>query len=185
MKTEMKYLPTNKIEESANQLLEKFQAFDIPVKVDKIAFLLGLEVDFVSLGEDVSGLLLVENGKGFIGINSSHPSVRQRFTIAHEIGHYVLHGQEENLFIDKKYNAFRNTNSATGVDRAEIQANMFAASLLMPQILLEKHIKSKGFDLGDGSVLSEIAKDFEVSVEALAYRLAKIDAFQSESSDDI
>jgi Zn-dependent peptidase ImmA (M78 family) len=173
----MRYRKDVEIESKVNEILKESDTFSAPVKVEKIASFLDIKVDFISLGEDISGLLLVENGKGFIGVNVTHSVVRQRFTIAHEIGHFVLHYQDSGLFIDKEYNAFRNLNSSTGNDRAEIQANIFAAFLLMPKILLENHIKSRSFDLADDLILSKIAKDFEVSVQALAYRIAKLELF--------
>jgi len=60
------------------------------------------------------------------------------FTIAHEIGHFILHHGESDLFIDTTYVAFRDSESTKGENRAEIQANQFAAALLMPALFIEQ-----------------------------------------------
>ncbi|BAY08195.1 ImmA/IrrE family metallo-endopeptidase [Calothrix sp. NIES-2098] len=176
----MRYLPTKEIERNATELLESLKSMDRPVRVDAIAHRLGLMVEFVPLGEEVSGLLVIENGKGTIGINEAHASVRQRFTLAHEIGHYILHKDQSELFIDKKYTAiFRDTRSSSGELRREIQANQFAAALLMPRKLVENEINVRALDLGDDCTLRKLAEDFEVSIQAMAYRLSNMDIFVS------
>lgn len=179
----MKYLKTEEIESRATQLLASLDAMDIPVRIDVIAHRLGLSVEYVPLGEEVSGVLVIDNQQGTIGINKTHPSVRQRFTLAHEIGHYVLH-KGQSLFIDKKYTAiYRDSRSSSGEMRLEIQANQFAAALLMPRRLLERRLleneKTKGLDLGDDFMMKSLANDFEVSMQAMAYRLSKLDLFSS------
>lgn len=174
----MKYLATKEIEKRASELLTSLRAMDVPVRVDVVAHRLGLSVEYAPLGDEVSGLLLIENGHGTIGINETHSEVRQRFTLAHEIAHYSLHRSQSELFIDKKYMAvFRDSTSSSGEDRTEIQANQFAAALLMPRTLLESKIKERGFDLGDESVLERFASEFEVSTQAMAYRLANLGTF--------
>ncbi|MDZ8089962.1 MAG: ImmA/IrrE family metallo-endopeptidase [Nostoc sp. DedQUE12b] len=176
----MRYLSTKEIEKNATDLLESLKSMDLPVRVDAIAYRLGLMVEFVPLGEEVSGLLVIENGKGTIGINEAHIPVRQRFTLAHEIGHYILHKEQSELFIDKKYTAiFRDSRSSSGELRREIQANQFAAALLMPRKLVENEIKARGLDLGDDCMLRKLAEDFEVSIQAMAYRLSNMNIFPS------
>jgi Zn-dependent peptidase ImmA (M78 family) len=175
-----KFLKDKDIEAKTIEILEKNNLLEVPICVEKLASTLGLLVDYIPLQDDVSGLLLFENieGKcqGFIGINISHSAVRQRFTIAHEIGHYILHcGQTKTLpevFIDKKFK--RNLASSEGTDRKEIQANLFASFLLMPKEILENRIAGLDFDLVDDLVLSQLARDFEVSLQAMSRRLEKL-----------
>lgn len=174
-----KYLPTEEIERRATELLTSCGNIEAPVSLDVIAHRLGVSVDYTQLGEDVSGLLVVEEDRGVIGVNKEHAPVRQRFTLAHEIGHYLLHRQSSELFIDKKYNAiFRDTKSSKGEDRMEIQANQFAAALIMPKILLEERINKDELDLGDDSVIEELANEFGVSIQALVYRLSNLGIFE-------
>ena len=122
------------IETEANKLLKQFEIDEPPVDVERIADSLGIEVNYESLDADVSGVMLLEKGKKSVAINSNHHSNRQRFTLAHEIAHLMLHtsSNEERIFIDKRF--FRNDASSTGAVREEIDANTFAAYLLMPEI---------------------------------------------------
>lgn len=175
----MKYIPSERIEQQAMQLLQSTDALTAPVPVDVIAHRIGLTVQYAVLGDDVSGLLVMEDGGAVIGVNKEHPTVRQRFTIAHELGHYMLHRGSSELFIDKKYSAiFRDTRSSSGEDRMEIQANLFAAAILMPSTLLEEEIEKNEIDLGNDYALESLAQRFGVSVQALAYRLSSLGFFE-------
>lgn len=168
----MRYLSTAEIEEKAIGLLGSMSALVNPVPVDVIAHRLGLRVDYAPLGNEVAGILVIDEGVATIGVNHAHPEVRQRFTIAHEIAHFVLHREYCSLFIDKEYTAiFRDIRAASGKDRLEIQANQFAAALLMPIALLEAEIREQHLDLGDEEALQSLVDAFTVSAQAMVYRL--------------
>lgn len=176
----MKYLPAKTIEAKAVDALREANALRVPVPVELVAHRLGLLVEPSALGDEVSGVLVVREGRGTIGVNQTHPSVRQRFTVAHEIGHYVMHRGSSDLFIDKGYTAvFRDTRSSTGAERAEIQANYFAAALLMPAELLLPEIRRSGFDLADEEALETLAERFQVSLQSMSYRLSNLGVFPS------
>ena len=176
----MKYVPAKTIEAKAVSVLREANALRIPVPVELVAHRLSLVVEPSMLGEDVSGVLVVGDGSGTIGVNQAHPPVRQRFTVAHEIGHYVMHRASSDLFIDKGYTAvFRDTKSSTGAERAEIQANHFAAALLMPAELLLPEIRRSGFDLADEDALGTLAEKFQVSTQSMSYRLSNLGIFPS------
>ena len=73
-------------------------------------------------GEGISGVLVVEGKRGAVGYNPTHPLVRRRYTIAHEIGHYVMHvksSAQQSLFVDR-YVAFRDDQSSEGKDWQEV-----------------------------------------------------------------
>ncbi|HET6629147.1 MAG TPA: ImmA/IrrE family metallo-endopeptidase [Woeseiaceae bacterium] len=143
--------------------------------VESIANHLGLTVEYTDLGRGVSGLLVASATGGTIGVNRRHHRVRQRFSIAHEIGHFKLHADAaENLFIDKEYVLFRDDRASRGEIRHEIQANMFAASLLMPAPLLRLSIEEGHVDLGDDHQVNELANEFQVSLAAMAYRIMRL-----------
>ena len=165
------------IAERAKAILLETDTYRLPVPVDVVANRLGLRVEAAPLGKNVSGLLVLIDELGVIGYNSNHPQVRQRFTIAHEIGHFILHQGQDSLFIDEKYGAVyhRNVESSGGEDFREIQANGFAAALLMPKDLVSAELSKSGFDLGDESALVELARKFKVSSQAMAFRLANLD----------
>lgn len=120
------------------------------------------------LPRDVSGALVKTVNMDFpvIMVDSSEPDVRKRFTVAHELGHYLYNTLV--LKLDGAYEKidYRGQSSKLGNDREEIFANGFAAALLMPkEIMLEK-----GSSLIQTQVL-ELASKLDVSLEALKYRL--------------
>lgn len=166
-----------RIEKITTQILDEYKINELPIPVNEIAIKRGLEIKAYDLGEDVSGVLVIKDGLGFIGYNPTESKVRQRFTIAHELGHYELHNKqnESALFIDKQFRVeFRNQDSSTGEMIREREANAFAAALLMPGKILIKEIKHHHFELSDDDNLLELAKLFNVSVSAMTFRLMNL-----------
>lgn len=144
----------------------------MPIEI--VARRLGLTTEAAALGENVSGMLVVENDRGAIGYNATHARVRQRFTVAHEIAHFTLHlkkNRRSQLFIDPFVIFRRDDNSETGSDKQEVEANRFGAALLMPASLVRKEIKKHGLDLDDEDALRFLAKRFHVSTVAMTYKL--------------
>lgn len=164
------------IEQRAVDILQESGTYRSPVSVDLIVAHLGVITQARALSDGVSGVLVFENDQGVIGYNSLHAPVRQRFTLAHEIGHFVLHikGKEPRLFIDKSVAFHRNDDSSTGSDNEEIEANVFAASLLMPESLVRREIEQRRLDLDDEDDIDALAKSFNVSPAAMTYRLVNI-----------
>ncbi len=161
-------------EHKAERLLAECDALRAPVPIDNVVRHLDLLTQARPLAE-VSGLLVVENGRGLIGYNASHSTVRQRFTIAHEIGHYVLHAKNkaQSLFVDK--HVFRrDEGSSTGLDQQEVEANKFAAALLMPEALVRAEIAKQQLDLDDEDDVSNLARRFNVSAAAMSFRLKNL-----------
>ena len=164
------------IEVKAEELLRASGSLECPVPVDRVARHLGLRVEPAELGEDVSGILVVEGDNGSIGYNLFQSPVRQRFTIAHEIGHFVLHHAYQKLFIDKQYTAvYKRHQAESGQDqRFEVEANRFGACLLIPRQLLLQELQKLDFDLGDEAALKRLADNFAVSSQAMSIRLAQL-----------
>jgi Zn-dependent peptidase ImmA (M78 family) len=107
--------------------------------------------------------------------NSRHPATRQRFTIAHELGHLLLHGDE--LHIDEGFPfAFRDEVSSLAVDPGEIEANHFAAELLMPASWLIREIRGQSLDIESEKVIVSLAKTYGVSVQSMTHRLTNLAA---------
>jgi len=110
-----------------------------------------------------------------IGVNSAHPRPRQRFTIAHELGHRALHpGREIILDVPVRVN-FRDKTSSMATDAEEIEANAFAAATLMPEKMICDHITqppaSKRREPDD--IAAELAI-FKVSASAMSFRLINL-----------
>lgn len=158
----------------ARELLARLNIKSIPTPVEKVAKLLGAQVRFSPLDEELSGMVYIKDGVPIIGVNSLHHPNRQRFTIAHELGHLEMHKAmiTSEVHVDKSFPALmRNGVSSTGTEQVEIEANKFAAELLMPMAELEKALSTKQSDIDDDSPIEEIAKKFKVSKQALEYRL--------------
>jgi len=173
----------SQIDTKAENILRQTEMLRVPVDVELVAHRLNLQIEAVPLGESVSGLLVVEKGHGVIGYNMTQAPVRQRFTIAHEIGHFILHRNDNPsaLFIDTQYIVYRrDVKSSTGEDRREREANRFAAALLMPATLLHNEIQNHPFDFGDEEMLTTLASKFQVSTQAMSIRLSNLNIWQEE-----
>jgi len=135
---------------------------------------------------DVCGMLvalppLKGEPRWAIVVNANDPPVRQRFTIAHELGHLLIH-KYSTAHADGRYQVrFRNEKSATGSVREEIEANQFAAELLMPEkevrrlaIRLQLDVLDQSKDKEAVKKLTSAASKFQVSVQALSFRIANL-----------
>ena len=159
-------------------LAEAFGSATPPVDVQAIAKKLRLKVVHAELGEDVSGLLISKGDSTVIAVQENDPPNRKRFTIAHEIAHFCLRHQfepGEHVHVDRGHLITpRNARSSSGVDLKEIEANQFAASLLMPSKLLLRSIKAlKVKSLCDDHV-EQLAEKFQVSEQAMTIRLSTL-----------
>jgi Zn-dependent peptidase ImmA (M78 family) len=168
-----------KVEPKANEILRRFGIDSAPVDVFKIAESLGIRVNFDNLDPDTSGVMLQKKNKTSVAINASHHINRQRFTLAHEIGHFLLHlsdhHEEEKIFVDKRF--FRNSESSKGSTKLEIEANAFAACLLMPKKLIKNSIQNPVMSDMD---IFRLAHQYEVSEQAMTLRLVKLDYIEPD-----
>lgn len=161
-------------EKAARELLEAQGIRKAPIPVDKIAKALGVQIRYSPLDEELSGMIFIKDGIPIIGVNALHHPHRQRFTIAHELGHYMLHRNllSNEVHVDKQFKILmRNSKSSTGTDAMEVEANKFAAELLLPEFLIEDVLAHSTFDIDDRAPLDELAKNFRVSKEMLEYRI--------------
>jgi len=149
-----------------------------PVDVEMVAKRLRLKLVHMDLGDDVSGLLVSKGVSTVIAVQETDHPNRQRFTIAHEIGHYCLRHQfepGEHVHVDRGHLITpRNSRSSTGVDPKEIEANQFAACLLMPTKLLSRRIKEFRVESLRDYHVAKLADEFEVSEQAMTIRLSTL-----------
>jgi len=149
-----------------------------PIDVDALAQACAVAVERQDLEEEVSGILVVKDKRGVIAVNSAHHPHRQRFTIAHELGHYLLHREASSVFIDAATIFFRDKHSAEGTRWQEIEANAFAAELLMPAVaitaVVREHVGDHLLDEFDDGVIRRLAAHFGVSIQALTVRLVRL-----------
>lgn len=164
-----------KTEQAAERLLVECKVKRVPIPVDKIAKHLGAKITYEPFdGDDcMSGVLIREKEKVVIGINSSHGVTRQRFTIAHEIGHLVLKHKGD-IFVDKTVRSYRDSKSSLAIDKNEIEANGFAAALLMPRGFLMEELDKIPANKRGMNIAEHLASVFEVSSQAMEYRLSNL-----------
>lgn len=160
-------------------ILDKHNVKKGPVPVEDIVKSYKIEIRKDNVDDNLCGFLFRdrETGKTVIGANKSHHSNRQRFTIAHELGHFLLH-EGETLHLDQERGAYsikyRNAQSSMGQDDSEKEANFFAAELLMPERIIRNELKGVGHDLLDEDGLRDLASKLSVSVQALTIRLTNL-----------
>lgn len=114
-----------------------------------------------------NGMRWAEAGRLLIGVNASHHSNRLRFTVAHELGHLVLHADKKPLWVEELVVFFCDDASSKAVDPREIEANRFAARLLMTLQTLIADLTSEVLDLNDDVSTRRLASRYQVSVQAL------------------
>lgn len=160
----------------AESLVTSLGITQAPVNVEDIARHLGLRVVSMELDEGVSGLLISKPELSCIVIRQGDAPQRQRFSIGHEIGHFVLRHQfesGEHVHVDRGFRvSHRDQRSATGTDLKEIEANQFAAALLMPSSLLLESIQRLGAEELYDAHITNLASIFRVSEQAMTIRLS-------------
>jgi hypothetical protein len=139
----------------------------IPVDPFALAAKLGISVSVGELKTSTAGVIVMEEGDDNprIILNKSDPPNRQRFTLAHELGHYFRHhenGDHEFGYVDERADL-----ASQGVDSEEIWSNAFAAELLMPGFAV-RHFFSEGM------TPAKLAKEFNVSRQAMDIRLERL-----------
>jgi Zn-dependent peptidase ImmA (M78 family) len=160
------------MQKRVRDLLHRNRVLGPPVPVQRIAERLGLQVRFAPLNGDVSGAILRSGSETVVGVNSFHHPNRQRFTIGHEIAHFLLH-EGLSMHIDRQFRInLRDQESSKALDSEEIQANRFAAELLMPVDFLVKDLAAVA-DINDETI-SRLARRYRVSSQAMQIRLANL-----------
>ncbi len=163
----------NRAEQAALELIERFGITEAPVPVEDIAGKLGADVQTEPLEGGLSGVLYRDGERIVLGVNGWHAEVRQRFTIGHELGHLELH--QNTLFVDGLLH--RDSTSSRAVNTHEIEANQFAAELLMPRHILLRELGERLPETGatdPSKLVRQLAQKFEVSEQAMEFRLANL-----------
>lgn len=166
----------NIIELTDNFLIENNQFFkEAPINIEGLANSLGITIKVSDFNEEAAGLLIIKDGTTTIGVDSNSGPERKRFTIAHELGHFVLHLEKSKMFIDKLFYRQKSNGYTTRDEKIEREANFFAANILMPQKLILKSLENlTSSDLHDDSTINTLAKRFNVSSSAMLFRLINL-----------
>lgn len=155
---------------------KKFNANELPIDLNALAEKAGIQIKYGNFEAEMSGFAYQKASTKYIGVNATESDVRQRFTIAHELGHIFMHRQDSiNYDPSVELIHFRDGLSATGASKKEREANAFAADLLMPEEAVRKEIQMmKGIDLHDTVAVGRLADKFGVSHAAITVRLASL-----------
>lgn len=156
------------------ELLTQAGVTEPPVPVEQLAHAAGAILRYVPFEGEISGMLYHEDGHAIIGVNALHSPTRHRFSIAHELGHLRLH-QSRKLRLDRNFRTLRrDEHSAEAIDPEEMEANDFAAELLMPTVWLERDLANHEFDYEDDIGLRLLAECYRVSLQAMLFRLTNL-----------
>ena len=170
------------IQEEAGALLDRFNMRTVPIDVEGLCEKIGITVKIMDFDEiekitkqQVSGAIINTTSRddpnchkgATIYVKEKDIATRQRFTIAHELGHEFLHIKEDS---DGKIISFRSLRN-----KREKEADIFAAELLMPADLVKREYKKTFFPTS-----SYLANIFNVSKTAMQYRLQELRLYYIE-----
>ncbi len=172
---------------NAIELLDELEYRAPPFDPFKIAESMGIDVDDYVTSETVerAGSISMDSaGNVSIWINPFDATIRKRFTMAHELGHFINGDLKPNDTIDDDSNTLYRTDGDTNPQ--EIAANKFATDLLMPK----KYIYAEGHKIIDASegrtmlaetFISKMAELFDVSKLDMLFRLKEFGIIDSDS----
>ncbi len=163
---------------SASSLIDILKNSDYqleaPINIDKIIDILEIPVNKKPnfRKSKITGIISMKNGSPEIWINPmmNQNKERERFTLAHELGHFMLHiapSFEDYDREDKDIEFNRDSNW----DIQEMEANRFAAELLMPTEFIKQEVKNLDPAENKENKLERLATTFNVSKQAIKYRL--------------
>lgn len=172
-------MTNSKIQEEAEKFCMENGISSIPVEIIRICNDLGIKVFETYIEENISGLVVVDEKKWekydsdkFILVNLSESPARRRFTIAHELAHYVLHRDGQKLYAHRDMKA-GSENKA----KIESEANYFAANILMPESEVKRCVEEWKMEVGKIPTFiltKKIADTFVVSESAAGVRLRQL-----------
>lgn len=156
----------NKAQVVAEGIISEYSLSEPLVPIYDIAEAKGLSIKIVPMPEklkSVSGFFDPDNK--IIYVNEEDPPSRQTFTIAHELGHYILKHDPT------KYGVLLRFPELNGQEPEEKEANCFAANLLVPEKMLDETMRKFSLTKDDTGLLSQM---FGVSREVMKFRLQRI-----------
>ena len=143
---------------------------DCPVKLGSLAKALGVDIKVSSMPTGISGQISREGDRYVIRVNRNEARERQRFTIGHELSHYLLHRD----IIDASPEGITdNVLYRSGApENIEYEANRLAADLVMPIGQVERMLKDDFACIVCDATIESLADAFEVSKAAMEIRLS-------------
>ncbi|MGY3859176.1 ImmA/IrrE family metallo-endopeptidase [Aeromonas intestinalis] len=159
----------HKVDPSTREIIQRYQ-IEHPIKIGELAKQLGLKVSAATLPANISGEIKEdEDGVIHIRVNRHDVKTRQRFTIAHEISHFILHRHLLRSGIQDDV-LYRSNQS----DKIEWEANALASDILMPAEIVKKLINEKYGDLDGEALFEAVSEELSVSPTALKYKFSRL-----------
>ncbi len=162
----------SRIQREVETLFSRYEVTHPPVDIARIAESEGAEISYERLEDELSGFFISGKTNFVIGVNKWHHDNRQRFTIAHELGHHALHDFDD-VHVDRTFK-LRSSVSAKAIDIEEIEANTFAAWILIPERMLLADVLNSGVDLEDDNRIQQLANRYAVSQQSMSFRLLNL-----------
>lgn len=157
-----------RVDASKRVILDKYLS-EHPVKLGQIAKDLGVSVKVSSLKTGISGQIRREGDHYIIRVNRHEARERQRFTIAHELAHFLLH---RSVIDNSPDGIIDNVLYRSGApERIEFEANRLAADIVMPYHLVEKKLEAFSGVVTEAAI-ENLASSFQVSKAAMEIRLS-------------
>lgn len=164
------------IKREVQEILDETELLLVPVEIIKIANYYGFSVFEFDMEDEVSGMILVNDNtiekygtNKIIVVNSNHSSTRKRFTVAHELAHYIIQGKPRKCYAHRDSGVYNSE---------EREANSFASALLMPEDDLRSFIDSYEVHYGNKPTALNAVKlvmmRYNVSQSAAQVRLIKL-----------
>lgn len=138
------------------------------IDIEAIAYNFGAHVRRAHLG-GCEGRVLGMGNRAIITVNSTSSVGRQRFSIAHELGHWL---KDRELVLSRCHETtlVRSWGNSTNGSQRELRANKFASDLLLPTIFFSRHARHSTHTLTE---CSKLADEFRASLTATAIRLVQ------------
>ena len=157
-----------RIDPDDRSIIERY-ILDLPVRLGALANELGVKVRLSSLPANCSGFIHRVEGLYEIKINRHESRERQRFTLAHEIAHYLLHRD----IIDDSEDGIRDDvlYRSGETDAVEYEANKLAADLVTPIALVKERLNQFQNTISE-DMIEFVAKEFGVSKAAMEIRVS-------------
>ncbi|WP_011580530.1 MULTISPECIES: ImmA/IrrE family metallo-endopeptidase [Chelativorans] len=165
--------------EVEDEIIRKY-AVVAPVDVKAIIRDIGLTYVERDMPPGESGYIEYDGWTCTIAVNANEGPQRKRFTAAHELGHFLMHRDllRKQKHLDRLFDEAANRNTAAPLEYwHEVQANNFAARLLMPKQTVEQEIAS------GNNTIEGLARKFDVSRSAMEYRIKSL-RLERQLADD-
>ncbi|MCY4034868.1 MAG: ImmA/IrrE family metallo-endopeptidase [Hyphomicrobiales bacterium] len=165
----MKPKEWNRLSQEHREILEKYLS-EYPVKVGQIAKELNVKIKVSGMPTGISGQIKNEESGYIIRVNRYEARERQRFTIAHELAHFMLHKKLIDISAEGITDNVLYRSGAP--ENTEYEANRLAAEIVMPTSQIEETLRENFNKTVTEETIENLAERFQVSKAAMEIRLS-------------